>query len=491
MNTDTNDNAAPLARWTRADGSTVEGPAADLMKQYAAAGFTGRLVPVTAAVEPVQAAPQLVSSPAPALRPGVDVDPEAARRIAAAQAFLAGRGFAAPPPWFAAGTEMLPEGRARFASLAKRHEELPHFHDAARMVIRRIQSERRTDVVLGDARALRLLPDGTLSRGKAPIRLEPQALRSLVMRFPKAFPSAWQFLSMLDPQVRADAVNAQLSRLHEFYEDDERNVRIRARKLDGDWQGFAVVSPAYMPMDADKLLERYVDTLDELGLPDTRGAVAYNGETTDVTIRATWHAPQSFRPSVGDVFESGITARSNDAGGGSHRSGNTFTRILCINCTTVEFGDDLRRVHRGSKQHDMTQAGLDRVAQDVARVVRQSGAAAKFFLDQWGVLRETPMTAITVGGKRHDKPADFLRALVTSGDLDADVARDTMVEALLRAHKAEPGDTLADAFNAVTRAAHEGLLDEAQRWRVEREAGSLLPVLARRAQDSGRMLVEA
>jgi hypothetical protein len=165
MNTDTNDNAAPLARWTRADGSTVEGPAADLMKQYAAAGFTGRLVPVTAAVEPVQAAPQLVSSPAPALRPGVDVDPEAARRIAAAQAFLAGRGFAAPPPWFAAGTEMLPEGRARFASLAKRHEELPHFHDAARMVIRRIQSERRTDVVLGDARALRLLPDGTLSRG--------------------------------------------------------------------------------------------------------------------------------------------------------------------------------------------------------------------------------------------------------------------------------------------------------------------------------------
>ena len=101
------------------------------------------------------------------------------------------------------------------------------------------------------------------------------------------------------------------------------------------------------------------------------------------------------------------------------------------------------------------------------------------------------MDAITVGGKRHDKPADFLRALVTSGDLDADVARDTMVEALLKGFKAEPGDTLADAFNAVTRAAHEGLLDEAQRWRVEREAGALLPVLARRAQDSGRMLVEA
>lgn len=482
MNTDTNDT--PRARWTRTDGSTVEGPAADLMRDYAAAGFAGRLVPVIDVVETAAADRQPASSPAPALRPGVDVDPEAERRIAAAEKFLAGRGFAAPPTWFAAGTEMLPEGRAKFASLARRHEDLPAFRDAAGDVIQRIRAERRSDVSLGDARALRLLPDGTLTRGRTPIRLEPLALKGLVSRWPKAFPSAWQFLSLLDPAARAEAVNAQLARLHEFYEDDDRNVRIRVRRLDADWQAFAVVSPAYMPMDADKLLERYVDTLDELDLPDPRGVVAYNGETTDVTVRATWHAPQSFRPSVGDVFESGITARSNDAGGGSHRAGNTFTRILCINCTTVEFGDDLRRVHRGSRQHDLTQVGLDRIGQDVGRIVRQSGEAAKFFFDQWGVLRSTPISAIQVGGKRHEKPADFLRALVTSGDLDADVARDTMVEALLRAHKAEPGDTLADAFNAVTRAAHEGLLDEAQRWRVEREAGALLPVLARRAAEA-------
>ena len=30
----------------------------------------------------------------------------------------------------------------------------------------------------------------------------------------------------------------------------------------------------------------------------------------------------------------------------------------------------------------------------------------------------------------------------------------------------------------------EGLLDEAQRWRVERAAGALLPVLARRAAEA-------
>jgi hypothetical protein len=100
------------------------------------------------------------------------------------------------------------------------------------------------------------------------------------------------------------------------------------------------------------------------------------------------------------------------------------------------------------------------------------------------VLRETAMDKITVGGKRHTDPKEFLRSLVSSGDLDADVARDTVVEALLRGYAAEPGDTLADAFNAVTRAAHEGLLDEAQRWRMERAAGALLPVLARRAAEA-------
>lgn len=478
------------AKWTRPDGTVTTGSASELMRAYAEAGFVGRLEPIDRSQADRQPASPV--APAPELRPGVDVDPEASKRIKAAEAFLAGRGFAAPPPWFAAGTEMLPEGRARFASLARRHEDLPAFRDAAADVIRTIKAERRADVVLGDAGALRLLPDGTLSRGKAPIRLEPLALKALIGRFPKAFPGAYQFLSLLDPATRADAVNAQLCRLSEYYpEDDDRNIRIRARHLSGAWQAFTVVSPAYMPMDADRTLERYVDTLDELDLPDPRGVVAYNGETTDVTVRATWHAPHSFRPSVGDVFDSGLTARSNDAGGGAHRAGNTFTRILCVNCTTVEFGDDLRRVHRGSRQTDMTAVGLDRIGQDVGRIVRQSGEAARFFLDQWGTLRRTPLDAITVGGKRHTQPADFLKALVTSGDLDADVPRETMVDALLRGFKAEPGDTLADAFNAVTRAAHEGLLDEAQRWRVEREAGALLPVLARRAQDSGRMLVEA
>jgi len=378
---------------------------------------------------------------------------------------------------------MLPEGRARFGSLAKRHEDLPAFRDAAGAVIDQIRAESRRSVQLGDARALRLLPDGTLTRGKAPIALEPLALKGLISRFPKAFPGAWQLVSLLDPATRAEVINAQLARLGEWYDDDDRNLCLLLRNLAGSWQAFSAVSPSYMPMPADKVLAAYVETIDGLGLPDPRGAVAYNGETTDVTIRATWHAPQSFRPSVGDVFESRIVGRSNDAGGGAHTGGNTFVRVRCINCTTLDFGDDaFRRVHKGSRTQDLTAVGLRRIQQDVAGLVNQSGEAARYFLDSWGVLRETSIRDVSIGGKKHADPKDALRALVKSGELDADVARDTMVEALLRGYDAEPGDTLADVFNAVTRAAHEGLLDEIQRWRVERAAGALLPVLVQRAE---------
>jgi hypothetical protein len=137
-------------------------------------------------------------------------------------------------------------------------------------------------------------------------------------------------------------------------------------------------------------------------------------------------------------------------------------------------------VHKGSRVSDLTSQGLAKVQQDVADVVGRTGDAARFFLDAWGVLRSTPIAKV---GRIAD-PKVFLKNLVSSGDLDADVGRDIMVEALLRGFDVEPGETLADIFNAVTRAAHDGMLDEAQRWRVERAAGDLLPVLANRAAEA-------
>ena len=55
--------------------------------------------------------------------------------------------------------------------------------------------------------------------------------------------------------------------------------------------------------------------------------------------------------------------------------------------------------------------------------------------------------------------------------------RDAIVDALLRSWKQEPGDTLADAVNAVTRAAHENVgWDVQSREDLERQAAQLVYV---------------
>ena len=41
---------------------------------------------------------------------------------------------------------------------------------------------------------------------------------------------------------------------------------------------------------------------------------------------------------------------------------------------------------------------------------------------------------------------------------------------------------MADLVNAVTRAAHEGMISDIQQWKVERDAGELMVALARKAQ---------
>lgn len=474
-------NTPDTLTYIAADGTSTVLPRDEAMRAYAAAGFTGRLVaPDAPTPEPV-----VEAAPVQALRAGIDIEPEAAKRIAAQEQWLKAKGFAPSGTWFAAGTEMLPEGRAKYASLARRHADLPVFRDAAREVARRITLEQRQDVRVGDAALLRLDGEGRITRGRSPLRLEAAALRSLIQRFPKAFPSAWQFLALMDVEARRDAVNAQLARLAEFYpEESERDVRLRIRNLDGEWQAFATVSPSYLPMDGNRVLAAYVEALDGLRLPDPRGVVAYNPETTDLSIRATWHAPQSLRPAVGDVFETGLSARSNDAGTGSHRAGNTFTRIVCINCTIAEFGDDLRRVHRGSRREDMTAQGLERVKLDVAQVVGRTDEAARFFLSSWGTLRDTPVSALRLGGKVHTSGLSAAKALVASGEFDADVPREQLTRAVESAFAAEPGDSMADVVNAFTRAAHEGLLDDIARWRVERAAGQLVPVLAARSVEA-------
>jgi len=103
-------------------------------------------------------------------------------------------------------------------------------------------------------------------------------------------------------------------------------------------------------------------------------------------------------------------------------------------------------------------------------------------ITRWGGLRKTSVQGVTLWGEKFANVPDALAYLVDEGRIDAAMSRDILVESLLTAYNKEPGDSLADIVNAVTRMAHESLLSDIRRDMVERSAAALVPVLARAAE---------
>ena len=99
----------------------------------------------------------------------------------------------------------------------------------------------------------------------------------------------------------------------------------------------------------------------------------------------------------------------------------------------------------------------------------------------WGILKDTPIESITLGKRKNDSVEEALEAMVKEGQISREIARDALLESLLSAFGKEPGRTAADLVNAVTRAAHEGMLDDIQQWKLERAAGEMMVKIARQA----------
>ena len=103
----------------------------------------------------------------------------------------------------------------------------------------------------------------------------------------------------------------------------------------------------------------------------------------------------------------------------------------------------------------------------------------------WNLVRDIPVTDPTsLHALGLSKPVresiqtvpDALTALSAHKTLSAPL------ESMLAAFREEPGESMADLMNAITRAAHQGTLDSIKRWSAERKAGALLPILAKAAR---------
>ena len=461
------DDTTPITLvWAKPDGSTVTGEKDAVMAAYWTAGKVGSIRTVAADWQPAVVSGGFSE---------VTVDEQKGAGIVAEANRIRALGFALPRPWFAAGTRLAQSGVDKYNATHREWAARPLAEDALREAAEVIRAEDRRNVVvrIGD---LRMDADGALGRKGGPPRpIEWGAWGRIysVLQRAGVLPDGARLLALLDPATRASVVN---ERIQQVDPDKEVNLGVR-RSPEGGWSVYRAVSSRY-PDDlrADHVLAGTADRVAGMGW---RAEVVYDPSEVRVSFdMATMADPFALDPAVGDVFRAGVKGGTDDKGDGAFFMFPFAGRIVCINSTMLDaYAPGYRQAHRGSLAGSLDAA---------VEVVETAASVLPAFTADWRTLRETDITALPwgrmvgpVAAEQIEDVPTALRALVTVGKIDHGTARDALVTHLLTAHKAEPGNgTVADAINAVTRAAHEGLLDGIQRNTLERQAGALVPVFA-------------
>lgn len=289
------------------------------------------------------------------------------------------------------------------------------------------------------------------------------------------FPRALSMFLTLDPDLRAKVFNEHMKR----HGNMEQSIKLRTRKYDGVRSVFAAVSEGYSTYDADEVALFLAAALEESPF---KAEIKYNSETTNFTMDATMHAPSDLTDfSAGDLYEVGYRFKSNDRGGGSINGSAIAFWNECLNMIILssKTNELIRVIHKGD------------VAEKMAKVhegMKSGKAAMNRFAADWGILNRATATDYVNANdiEVHDGQSNamaMLESLVVDGKVGKDIKRDAAVQYLLQSYNNQGGgDTMQDIVNAITRAAHEHLVDDCARDTLEREAGALVPVLAKQGR---------
>jgi len=406
----------------------------DALRRYWEAKSAGDLTAQLVRVEDSPPAPPppppsdvraLIPEVLPPVPAGV-VSKQAQGRISEQERWLSASGFSVPPPIYAPGTRVNALGEENFRLERRRIEEMPYFDDAADSIIDSIRKEEREDhkVRLKD---LALSPRGSLFVGNSDeFGLEVNAFNQLAAS--AGFGGGSRYLKDLcSAELRAANVNWQLAHR------PSRTVVLRTRLgAGGHRHVFAVVTPTYAPVDTDQVL-----SVIRPALADAHTELVYDGD--GVKASALFMPDEVIDLAAGDIFKVGIRLDTNDIGKGRIAITAVVYRNLCLNLIIIGEGrqQTVSQVHRGD---------TERIVTSIHEGVSVAREKVGDFLAAWGHARTLKLD-----------PIETFEEWVTTKRIEVPGERDKdqLVHVFLTAWAKEPGHTLADAVNAVTRAAHE------------------------------------
>lgn len=465
--------------------SVPEGAVEELLDTQVPLPAKVPVVPVTPKAAPKAAAKPLVVTPGEQgslVFTGVGTAGqvlEASRqRVERHEQHMADFGLKLPPPVYAPGSLVHQEAAGgMFRVSHKDWAAQPLSVDGLMSIQARVEAERRKDFTV-HAHTLRMDERGFIYReggGGARLGVEPKALQQFASRCAEHFPRAGEFLAALSPSARAVAFNAQIVKVA-----PELELKLRVRRPEGTTTGqiYSMVGKAYAPYDIDRLvgsvlpeLRKLSDQFEDRHKP--RGMAVYDPSESTLRADILWHADRIVDASAGDVFKAGLRMRTSDTGGGAVVTDLVAFRNRCLNFIIIGAGSAqlVRAVHRGN---------ISSLEVNLAQAVQTADQLMKGFEEDWGLLRHTPINKVTLYGEKFPDVQTALKAMVDAKRIDGVTAAAVATEAILTAWKEEPGQTLADLVNAVTRYAQK--TSENTKDRIQRSAGELVPVLVHRAE---------
>ena len=381
--------------------------------------------------------------------------------VAAAQAdadMLERMGLTPGRTLFAPGTPLVQWGLDKWRQERTDLDNRPSIWAAASEVVSTIAKEERDDVTVDDPSKLRLRVDGGAlvlvddpRHPRNAVRLERSGLIDLSRYYggkgsdAPILPSA-RFMDSMSSEEIAELFNQRVER---GVLGDRSALVMRTREAsDGSGRAlYGAVSTSYAVCDADEVAKMLREECSTGDGPMPRASMVYNPNTASLHFEIT--SMRDTPPVVGEVWKMGFKGSTGDSGGSGHRyngMGAAF-RAICCNLTTETLETaSLHQRHRGHHVADKIRENI----RDGWAMLRPWFAE---FAGRWEVLANTSALDVLGGADMAEAIERLVVKTKHGGDLAkaAGIKRDALVQMLLQSHSHEPGESLADVVNAVTR----------------------------------------
>lgn len=372
------------------------------------------------------------------------------------------RGFAAAHPLMVSrdGTEISDTQKSILRSQIESFDALTDARDAAAHLATIIEAEERdtvilkpTDIHVGDDCAVRIAEE---DYGISDV--------GFTMLARAIGPSgAASYLRAVPVELRAHNIKALLA-----HRTEPLKLRTRNGADPGSREIYSIVSDSYPSVYASDILRRVATR----AATDAKALWTYDPNTTRVSFKELMRQeinPDTYTHSSDDVFQVGREWSLRDDGSTSVRMALLTFRQLCANMLMLATDSFMKRVrHRGDVTSMLTR---------VDGLFDQTSEFTRIFSESWNAARHTRWA--TDEEPRLDTAIDAYGYLLAHKHLPASKDKDLLAADLGVAWMAEPGNTVADLVNGVTRYARTQPATNTQKFRaqeLETAAGTLLSV---------------